>query len=386
MTIRDMTIEQLEARRLEIVAELDNDGADLTALDVEARAIKTELEERRAAEKKRAEVRSMVAAGAGVEIRTFEEPRGAAEKTAEEVRASREYIDAFARYIKSGDAAECRSLLTKNSSVSGNPGQVPVPTVVEGRIRAAWERNGLLDLVRRTYVRGNLQVGFELSASAAAVHAEGTAAPAEETLTFGVVNLVPQSIKKWIRVSDEAIDMGGEEFLAYIYDELTYQIAREAKRLLLVAITSAPAASTATAVGVPAITGAPSDLGIVAQAVANLSDAATRPVAVINRLTHADFIAAMAANGYRFDPFEGVDVHYDNSLPAYSAAAAGATWMIVGDFAGAQVNMPNGDDIRIKYDDTSEAQADLVKLVGRMYAAIGVTGPGMFAKVVKAST
>lgn len=385
MEIKDMTTEQLEARRLEIVAELDNDNADLNALEAEARAIKDELEARKANEKKRNEVRSMVAAGAGVEVRKFEEPQGKKEKTVEEIRASREYIDAFARYIKSGDDSECRSLLTKNSSVSGNPGQVPVPTVIEGRIRTAWERNGLLDLVRRTYVRGNLQVGFELTATGAVVHAEGTAAPTEEALTFGVVNLVPQSIKKWIRISDEAIDLGGEEFLDYIYDELTYQIAKEAKRLLITAITSAPAASTASAVGVPAITGASSNLGIVAQAVANLSDEATRPVAVMNRLTHADFIAAMASNGYRFDPFDGVEVHYDNTLPAYSAASAGATWMIVGDFSGAQMNFPNGGDIRIKYDDMTEAQADLVKLVGRMYVAIGVTGPGMFVKVTKAS-
>lgn len=382
MEIKTMTAEQLEARRLEIVAELEKDDADLNALEAEARAIKDEIENRKAAEKKRNELRSMIAGGAGKAVDGPAPEARTKEKTEDEIRASREYINAYARYIKSGDDGECRALLTKN--VTG--GQVPIPTVIEGRIRTAWERNGLLELVRRTYVRGNLQVGFELSATGAVAHTEGAAAPAEETLTFGVVNMVPQSIKKWIRISDEAIDMGGEEFLNYIYDELTYQIAKEAKRILINAITTAPAANSASAVGVPVIVGTSSNLGIVAQAVANLSDEATRPVVVMNRLTHADFIAAMAANGYKFDPFEGYEVHYDNTLPAYSAAANNAVWMIVGDFSGAQMNFPNGDDIRIKYDDMTEAQADLVKLVGRMYVAIGIVGPGMFVKVTKSST
>lgn len=380
MEIKDMTIEQLEERKAAIAAEVASPEADLDALESEARAIKEELEARKAAETKRAEIRKAVASGDGTVTKKIEEENHA--MTIDEVRAMPEYVEAFANYVKTNDDSECRSLLTKNSNVTGNPGQVPVPTVIEGRIRTAWERNGLLELVRKTYVRGNLQVGFELSATGAAVHAEGTAAPAEEALTFGVVSLIPQSIKKWIRISDEALDLGGEEFLDYIYDEITYQIAKEAKRLLITAIVNAGATNTATAVGVPAVVGAPS-LDIVAQAVANLSDEAANVAIVMNRLTHAAFIAAMAGNGYMFDPFEGYTVHYDNTLPAYAAASSGDTWMIVGDFAGAQMNFPNGEDIRLKYDDLTEAQADLVKIVGRMFVAIGITAPGHFVKVTK---
>ena len=77
------------------------------------------------------------------------------EKTLEEIRSSKEYINAFANYIKTGDDSECRALLTTN--VTG--GQVPVPQVVEERIRTAWENTGLMDLVRKTYVRGNVKIG-----------------------------------------------------------------------------------------------------------------------------------------------------------------------------------------------------------------------------------
>ena len=93
--------------------------------------------------------------------------------------------------------------------------------------------------------------------------------------------------------------------------------------------------------------------------------------------------AAIAANGYMFDPFEGVTVHYDSTLPAYADASEDDVWMIVGDFDGAQMNLPNGEEIRIKFDDLTEAEADLVKIVGRMFAAIEITQPGAFVKVVK---
>lgn len=382
MDIKTMTVDELLERRTAIAAELDNADADLDALEAEVKRINEELEARKAAETKRKEIRTAVANGAGKVVEQFIEKKEEKGMTLEEIRSSKEYINAFADYIKTGDDKECRSLLTTNSTVETNPGQVPVPTIVESRVRTAWERNGLLDLVRKTYVRGNLQVGFELSATGAAVHAEGTDAPAEEALTLGVVSLVPQSIKKWIRISDEAMDLGGEEFLDYIYDEVTYQIAKEAKRQLIIKITSAGTTSTRTAIGVPKITGAPT-LAVVAQAVANLSDDAENIAIVMNRLTHADFIAAMTEANYMFDPFEGYSVHYDNTLPAYTAATSGQTWMIVGDFAGAQMNFPNGQDIRLKFDDLSEAESDLVKIVGRMFVAIGITTPGRFVNVAK---
>lgn len=381
MDFTTMTVQELEERRAAIATEVEAEGADLDALEEEVRGINAELEARKNTEAKRNEIRSAVANGAGTVTGKIPATE-VHEMTIEEIRSMPEYVNAFAEYIKTGDDSECRALLTKNSSVQSNPGQVPVPTVIEGRIRTAWERTGLLDLVRKTYVRGNLQVGFELSATGAAVHAEGTDAPAEETLTLGVVSLIPQSIKKWIRISDEALDLGGEEFLDYIYDEITYQIAKEAKRQLILKITNAPAASSDSAIGVPAIVGG-TTLDVVAAAVANLADDAQNVAVVMNRLTHAAFIKAMADNHYMFDPFQDVAVHYDNTLPAYSAATSGQTWMIVGDFDGAQMNFPNGQDIRLKFDDLTEAQADLIKIVGRMFVAIGITKPGAFVKVTK---
>lgn len=383
MEYKEMTIEELEARKAEIAIEVDADGADLDALETEVRAIKEEIENRKAAEAKRAEIRSAVAGGDGTVVRDFKGVDMPVKKTLDEIRSSKEYVDAFANYIKTNDDTECRALLTELITQTG---QVPVPTVTEGRIRTAWERAGLMELVNKTYVKGILRVGFELTATGAVVHTEGSNAPAEETLTLGVVALTPQSIKKWIRISDEALDLAGQEFLDYIYDEVTYRIAKEAQRVLIDLIVNAPAASTKTAVGVPAITGAPTDLSVVSRAIAHLSDEAANPVVVMNRLTHAEFMSAMVAANFMFDPFDGIDVHYDNSLKAYTAASSGDTWLIAGDFGiGAQANFPNGDAVTLKFDDLSEAEADLVKIVGREYVGIGLVAPNAFVKVTKAS-
>ena len=298
--------------------------------------------------------------------------------TLEEIRSSKEYIDAFANYIKTGDDRECRAvLLTTNVS-----GQVPVPTIIEGRIRTAWQKLGLMDLVRKSYIRGNLKIGFELSATGAVVHTEGSAAPSDETLTFGVVQLTPASIKKWIKISDEAMDMGGAEFLNYIYDELTYQIAKKVQEELLVKVIACTASATSASVGVGVVAGTPS-LGVVAEAIGTLSDEAANPVIVMNKATWAQFKAAQYAASYAIDPFEGLNVYFDNTITAYTAAGTtGSTWMIVGDFGvGAQANFPNGDDITIKFDDLSLAESDLVKIVGREYVGLGVVADHAFCKV-----
>lgn len=377
MNLSEMTVEELLERRSVIAEEADNPEADLDSLEAEVRSINEELDKRKADETKRNEIRTAVADGHGEVKETFEKEERKT-MSLEEIRSSKEYVNAFANYVKTGKDDECRALLlTENVS-----GSVPVPSIIESRIRTAWNRLGLMDLVRKTNVRGNLKIGFELSATGAVVHTEGSAAPSDETLTFGVVSLIPQSIKKWIKISDEAMDMGGEEFLFYIYDELTYQIAKKAQEELLSKIVALTASATSTAVGVGIVAGTPS-VGLIAEALGTLSDEAASPAIVMNKASWAAFKAAQYAGSFNVDPFEGLPVYYDSTLPAYTATGTtGSTWAIVGDFAaGAHANFPNGDEITIKYDDLSLAESDLVKIVGREYVGLGIVADHAFCKV-----
>ena len=381
MEIKEMTITQLEERRAAIPSELDAEDADLDALEAEARAINAEMEARKAAEQKRNDIRASVASGAGTVTEKIKEVEKT--MTIEEIRKDKRYIDAYANYIKSGDDRECRAILTETNpaSVVGS-GPVPVPVLVDEIVRTAWDNDEILSRVRRTYFRGNLKVAFERSATEAVVHTEGTSAPSEESLVLGIVTMIPQNIKKWIKISDEAVAMGGETFLRYVYDELTYQIIRKLAAAVVGDIAGAGTTNTATAIGIPKVSVAPG-LTTIATAAGNLTDEARNPVVIMNRLTHAEFYAAYAAAGFAIDPFMGFTVVYSAALPAYSTASENAVYAIVGDLEGAQVNYPEGEGVVIKYDDLTEAEADMVKVVGRQYAAHAVTAPGRFVNITK---
>ena len=296
-----------------------------------------------------------------------------------ETRNSKEYINAFAEYVKTGKDEEVRALLTENAT----NGTIAVPDFVLDEVKTAWDNNELLSLVRRMNVRGNLKVQFEISGTDAVVHTEGAYAVDEEELVEGIVELVPVSIKKWVSISDEVMDMRGEEFLRYIYDELTYRIAKKAADLLVAKIVALDTTATTNAPSIAKVTAAPA-VGTIATAIGNLSDEAANPVIVMNKLTYAAFKNAAYANGYGVDPFEGLRVVFNNSLPAYSAASANACYAVVGDFGhGAIANFPNGEDIEIKLDTLSKKKEDLVEILGREYIGLGIVADKAFVQVCK---
>ena len=382
--IMELTSEEIESRMAEIKTLSDAEDADLEALTKELDSI----QERKAVlaeEQRKADVASVIdmveneKATEETEI-TFKEERKVAD--IKEIRSSAAYEDAYANYIKTGDDKECRALLTE--MVAG--GVVPVPTFVEDEIRTAWNDNKILARVKKAYIKGILKIGFEISATGAVVHTEGATKPDEETLVLGIVELKPASIKKWITISDEAIDLKGQAFLRYIYDELSYQIAKKAEDELIAKIEACGTVSTNTAttnVAVPAISST-ATLSVIAEAISQLSDKASNPVVIINKASFAEFKALQYAANYPVDVFEGLEVLFNDTISSYTAATTGVTYAIVGDLGvGALANFPEGEGVAIKYDDLSLAEYDLVKIVGREYIGMGVVAPNAFVKIKK---
>ena len=382
MEIKEMATADLEARKAELAGtDLETLSAEeLDAIETEARAINEELEERAAVEAKKQEVRDMLAAGKAPEAEVIEKQEERKMPDNMEIRNSKEYIDAYAEYLKNGDDAECRGLLTENAT----NGTVPVPELVYDIVKTAWDREGITRRVRKAYVKGNLKVGFEISGSDAAIHTEGGDPVAEETLVLGIVELIPQSIKKWISISDEVYDLRGEAFLRYIYDELTYRIAKKAADGIIAAIEACGTVSTTTCPSVGKITATTITMGLVANALGQLSDEAANPVIMMNKATWAKFKAVEYANGYGVDPFEGLAVEFNNTIASFDAATTGVTYMIVGDLDhGALMNLPNGEGIDFKFDDTTLMTNDMIRVLGRMFVAEKVVAPGAFVKVTK---
>lgn len=374
--MEEKTIEELLERRTAIKAEVDAPDADLDALEQELRSINEEIERRKAEEAKKAEIRSAVAEGEGETIKVIETEERKVMTNAE-VRNSKEYIEAYANFIKTGKDDECRALLTENVS-----GTVPVPEYVYDIVKTAWDREGIMSRVRKAYLKGNLKVGFEISGDEANIHTEGADPISYENLILGTVNIIPQSIKKAVQITDEVADMRGEEFLRYIYDEIAYRIAKKAADTLVAKIVACGTVSTTTCPSVPVITSTTASVDLVARAMAKLSDSANDPVVIVNKATWGAMKQAQYANKFNVDPFEGLPVVFNNSLASLDAATTGVTWMIVGDLAeGALANFPAGDGIAFKYDDLTLATNDMINVIGRQYVGLAVVAPNAFVKV-----
>lgn len=373
--IMTLGFEELEERASAIAvetAEADKDqletlNAELDAIEERKMALNLEIEER----KKAAEA---VANGAGKEI----EERTENKMTFEEFRNSKAYVDAYANYIKTGKDEECRALIKEyraGSQESGtflttnvDGGNVPVPTFVENRVRTAWERDEIFNRVTKTFVKGNLKVAVETEADPAVIHAEGTDAPDMEQVTLTVINLVPKTIKKWVAFSTEVLAMGSEEFLMYVYDEITYRIIQKAAGVALAAILN-----NANALNGLPVSGTVTPANIIL-AIANLNPEARDLVLIASAQTIANIRIAALNASYAYDPFQGL-------TPIAAPASIIGDKAIVGDLSGVQANLPEGANVRFVLDEYSLAEKDLIKLVGRLYAAIDVVGLHMFVVI-----
>ena len=374
--IKEFSMEQIETRAAEIKAEIDSaDAEKLASLNEELNALETrkgeiEMEERKATMK-------AVAEGAGQVIATAPVKE---ERSLASVKASEEYLNAFAEYIKTGKDKECRALLS--DLVDG--GSVPTPTVIDEFINTAWEKANLVSRVRRTNIKGTAKYPFEYSATGASVHTEGAAAPSEETLVLGTVSVEPEMLKKWITVSDEVLALKGQAFLDYIYDEIEERILELADSQIIAAIKAAPASATTTAAGVRTLTQS-FDAFTIFAAQAELVAGASNVVAIMNKKTYFNTFMALKDTTdrpiYNVVSENGRPTYYINGVEVIFCNTLDEDEIIVGDLNGVILNLPDGQEVSFVTDPYSLAEKDLVKIVGKMYAGIGVVRDGYFCYV-----
>ena len=375
---------EIEQRKAEIEAALETPEADLDALNEEARRLveeNTQLENQLAELKKDAEeaeeTRRKIAEGELGE--TKEEHKEEKSMNEKEIRSSAAYCEAYKKYIISGDDKECRALLSANADT---PGDVPVPVLVENIIKTEWEGDEFLRRITKTFFRGNLKVPFEKSADMAYNHSEGTTGLTEQDLQIGQVLLQPGNVKKWLDISDEAVAMGGEAFVEYIYREMTHYVLARVKSNLVAKANAAGTSHSDSVIGIPKITEAPAVM-TAQNAAAILSEDATDICVLLNPLTIQAFNNAYAAGNFAIDPFAGVTVIKCSALPAYSSASDNAMYGIVGDLKAFQANYPEGDEVIIKWDDKTRAKDDMVTVIARQYVGLGVTAPGRLVRLCK---
>lgn len=378
MKFEEMNLEDIEKRLGEIAERrsgiadvLETEDADLDALKAEAEALNDEegqLNERKAAIIAAAEARAKEIADvitSGKVIKEFEEKKTMTEM---EIRSSKEYIEAYAHYIRTGKDEEVRSLLSDNV----NTGVIPVPTFVGEIVAERLKVSKILTRTRKMYAQGNVKVGFEYGAPAATAHTEGGAAQDEEALLLGIVTAAPETLKKWISVSDEALDsMNGEEYLRYLYDEIARGIIKARENAVVAAILEAPQTATKTTPSVAKTGEAAGEITDFVNARALLSSAAEDLVIICTPAQYATYRGLQMAANYGVDPFDGLEVLFNDTVTA----------PIIGDLYGVLENLPKGETPQIKYDDLTRKKEDLVEILGRLPVATEVVGDKWFAKV-----
>lgn len=363
---------ELRDLQTEIESAEDNDTLDalqerMNALMVERDGLEADIEER----KKEQEALEKAKENEAL-LKPIEE-RGDTNKM--EIRESKEYLEAYVDYIKTGDDTQCRALLTENVQ----DGTVPVPAYVEDRIQTAWERLQLLARIRRSYFAGNVKVGVELTATPAVVHTEGGEAVAEEELGLAIVELIPATFKKWISFSDEAVDARGEGFIDYIYDEITYQIAKAVEAGIVGMLYAADTDNTGGNPAVAEISVSAIGLGDFVNAAGALAGDVANPVVITSRAVYAAYKALAIDANYAVDPFDGMDVIFADGFDYDDPTKPVA---LVGDLNAVQANFPIGSDPQLKYDALTLATSDLVRVIGRLPVGLGYIKNFGFAKIV----
>lgn len=373
----DLKLKELETRSaIADENELEKIAGEVEEIETRKNEIKLEFE-------KAEEVRKAIAEAPQVEEpETIIEERINKTMDLKELRSSKEYIDAFANYIKTGKDEEVRSLLT---DIGG--GTIPTPTFVQEYVETAWDKSNVASKVKKLNIKGVLKVPYEISSTAADFHTEGAEAPDEETLVIGEAVVTPQTIKKWVSYSTEVLSMKSEEFLRYIYDELTFRIIKKLDEAIVAAAASASSPFTA-AVDVASI-----DATTILQGLAELTDTAAEPTIVMNKkVFFNDFMGLMDNNNRPI--YEvildnekkpryflcGCEVVFDN-VNFGDTPAAGDPIALVGDFGGVTVNYPDGEDIKMIVDPYTLAPDDKIRVIARLYVGAAVTKPASFALI-----
>jgi HK97 family phage major capsid protein len=384
MEIEKMTNEELDLKLKELeTRSAIADEQEIEEITKEVEAIETRKAEIKAEFEKAEEERKAIAEAPQVEEpETIVEERINKTMDLKEIRSSKEYIDAFANYIKTGKDEEVRALLTDFGG-----GTIPTPTFVQEYVETAWSRSNIASKVKKLNVKGILKVPYEISSSDAVVHTEGAAAPDEEALVIGTATITPATIKKWIGVTDEVLGLHSEEFLRYIYDELTERIIKKLDENIVATVAASTSPFTAT-VDVASI-----DATTILQGLAELADSANEPTIVMNKKVFFNSFMGLLDDVKRpiyevlLDNerkpryfLNGCEVVFDN-VNFDDTPAAGDPIALVGDFSGVTANYPEGEDVKIVVDPYTSAKADKVEFIAKLYVGIGVTKPASFALI-----
>lgn len=202
--------EEIEARLAAIGVEMDAPDADLDALTEEVRGLKAELKEINEAAEKRAKLRSAVASGGGVVVRSFgnSENRAIGPDSAE-------YRTAWLKNLQGRElSAEERTAMTASSAI---------PTETMNMIVHRLELVPILDAIDITYIPGNVTYPAE-DAINAANWVEMAAAATDSADTLKAITLSAYKLIKTVEITADVKAMAVPAFESWLVSRLANKI------------------------------------------------------------------------------------------------------------------------------------------------------------------
>lgn len=390
MEIKEMKMEDIEARKLEITSMLDNpENIDIDALENEVNELEARANEIKEQAEKRNSLSTKIANGMAGKIVEKDIKKENRAMEIKELRNRPEYLDAYVENLK-GNKQEMRTLLTENAleeNVSENDNTLAVPSYMIAAAGKIWEDDKLLSRIRKIFIKGNVNEDVVSYGTDAVIHEEGSAAVADEQLGVVTVSIIAKMFKKTITITDELYSMKGQDFVDYLFEEFAGKIRQELQKELLKQVilsTGGPLGKKAFLARETAEV-TPDD---VLKCWSLLNDEADNAIVVMSKPTYAKYRSLRSEDGRRLeDVFEGLDVVIVNSLDdvmfdVYNNSHYGTGYenpIIVGDFSGVLANYPNGEEVQFVFDNITMAAEDKVRITGKVYAGFEVDRIAHFA-------
>jgi len=219
-----MRLQEIEKRLAEIKVELEQDGADIDALEKEVKELTEERKAILERIEKRNKIISDITAGAGTVIDDFlpkpEERKK--EFTTDTILDTPEYRSAYLKRLqgKELNEVEKRALTT----AAGSAGAAVPTTTLNRIIDKLRQTSALFPRITVSYVPGNLSIVVANAKNAAAWKTEGNdGTPTDDTVVN--VQLAGYELIKLVEISAAAEAMTIDAFEAYIASEIGRRLA-----------------------------------------------------------------------------------------------------------------------------------------------------------------
>ena len=216
MNFKELSSEELIERRSAIGTELDAPEADLDALEAEVRAINEELETRKNAEQKKAEVREAIANGEQPvnKIKEFNEVEKMEERTF--APETIEYRDAYMKNLQGKPMS-----IEERAALSGASYVIPTETL--NKIYGKLEENQLIKEIDALYVPGYVSVPTAATVNDANWIAMASAST-DSSDAMGTVSLTAKKLIKTIEITADIQAMSIPAFQGWLVNKLAQKM------------------------------------------------------------------------------------------------------------------------------------------------------------------